>query len=270
MIKTAANIVKGVLTRKRAYHSKFKQIRWVQEKLLKHQEDKQVKKLAIDDLSIFYKRPYELLHSYREIFEREIYKFKSHPEAKVIIDCGSNIGLSVLYFNKLYPDAAVYAFEPDENNFTLLSRNIEHNKIKNVVVQQAAVWTQDGAISFNANESEASHISEVAFDSKVPCIRLKSFLQKFKSIDFLKIDIEGAEVPVVRDCADCLGNVQNMFLEYHGKVDDTEKLAELLVIVKAAGFKTYIRNAADIINWPFVDKHSQTLYDVQLNLFCYR
>src|SRR5215213_8336724 len=42
---------------------------------------------------------------YREVFENEIYKFKSASENPLIIDGGSNIGLSVIYLKSLYPNA---------------------------------------------------------------------------------------------------------------------------------------------------------------------
>ena len=48
-----------------------------------------------------------------ELFEHQIYKFKCDTETPYIIDCGANIGLSIIYFKLLFPKAEIIAFEPD-------------------------------------------------------------------------------------------------------------------------------------------------------------
>lgn len=270
MIKETANIIKGVFKHKKHRKSNFKTISWFHEKLIKHQEDKNVKKIKFPDFSIVYKRPYELLHSYKEIFEKEIYCFTSSTQTPLIIDCGSNIGLSVLYFKKLYPNAKVIAFEPDHNNFHLLQMNIQNNNLADIELNQSAVWVTNGELTFEAKESEASHISDKAFGHKVKSVRLNDVLISYSNIDFLKIDIEGAEFEVLKDISPSLHRVKNLFLEYHGTVEQTSKLSEALGLLSHGGFNVYIRNAADNLEIPFIDKRTGSTYDVQLNLFCYK
>ncbi len=270
MIKTATNIVKGVFRSKKQRNSSFKKISWTQEKILKHQEDKNVKSLNFGKFIIWYKRPYELLHTYKEIFENEIYKFQTDTSEPFIIDCGSNIGLSIIYYKQLYSGSTIIAFEPDEQNFQLLEKNISTNNYKNIQLNKAAAWITDGEISFEANESEASHISEANNAIKVKSVRLKNILNDYPVIDFLKVDIEGAEWEVITDCETELKKIKHLFLEYHGKVNETNKLNDLLEILYKAEFSVYIRNAADNIYHPFVEKTTNTIYDVQLNLFCYK
>jgi FkbM family methyltransferase len=268
MIKTAANIIKGAL-RKRKPHN-FRKIPWMREKILKHTEDRKVKHLKLGGFDIDYRRPYELLHTYRDIFENEIYRFTAVSKKPLIIDCGSNIGLSILYFKLVYPESKVIAFEPDAGNFELLQKNVGSNRLNDVELHYAAVWTIDGMISFESNASEASHISQEGNGQKVKAISLNKILSGVASVDFLKIDIEGAEWDVIRDCRGNLPKVKNLFLEYHGKVNDTRKLNDLLDILHETGFMVYVRNAADNLDHPFVEKRTNTPYDVQLNLFCYK
>jgi len=268
MIKTATNIIKGALRKRKQYNSR--KITWIREKILKHTEDQKVKHLKLPGFTIDYRRPYELLHTYRDIFENEIYRFTTPSRNPLIIDCGSNIGLSILYFKQLYPTSRVIAFEPDAGNFELLEKNINNNRLNDVKLNFAAVWKTDGMISFESNASEASHISEENKGRQVKAVSLNKILSAEETIDFLKIDIEGAEWEVIKDCRANLPKVKNLFLEYHGKVQETQKLNDLLEIVHEAGFMVYIRNAADNLDHPFVDKHTQAYYDVQLNLFCYK
>src|SRR5574339_387045 len=89
-VNTVTNIIKGIsrmLTSKHP-HNKDK-LSWMQEKILKHQEDNKEKTLEIAGLKIHYIRPYEVLHTWRDIFENEIYKFSASSDQPLIIDCGS-------------------------------------------------------------------------------------------------------------------------------------------------------------------------------------
>ena len=272
MNKIAANIVKGFLGRvkKREKNKDQSSLKWVQQKIIKHQDDEKIKFVRLDQYIIYYQRPYELLHTYRDLFERELYAFKTTSKSPVIIDCGSNIGLSILVFKKYFPASTVIAFEPDENNYALLQKNMEANKLQNVEVNKSAVWITNGTITFNSKGSEGSHISESDGGIRVPCIKLASLLQQYETIHFLKMDIEGAEYEVIKDCQLQLSKVENLFLEYHGKASETEKLEQIFTILKNAGFSVYIKNAADNLAYPFRQKTTGEVYDVQLNLFCYR
>ncbi len=275
MSNLIANIVKGIIGKfkPKFVATRFKDISWPLEKILKHEEDQHIKQKKLPIGIVNYKRPYEVLHTYRELFCKEIYQFECITDSPIILDCGSNIGLSVLYFKSIYPNARVWAFEPDASNFELLSKNIQSNNLNDVIAAPAAVWITDGTISFSGNGSEASRIDENnSNDSNVtvPCISLKTLLCTFETIDFLKMDIEGGEYKVITDCADEFHRVNNFFLEYHGKTTDTNHLTELLEIVDKHGFQLYIRNAADSLTHPFIQKQTNTQFDVQLNIFCYK
>lgn len=251
--------------------SRFPAISWLQEKKLKHQDDVQLKEIQIGNLSFRYRRPYEILHTYKELFEEEIYKFPSQSQSPLIVDCGANIGLSVLYFKSLYPQSSIIAFEPDQDNFLLLNENCKRNSLTNVDCRQSAVWISDEIIHFSSDGTQGSQIaSEKATENVilVKAERLADLLDQ-KMIDFLKIDIEGAEVDVLTDCSEGLKNVRNLFVEYHGKAEDTEKLSALLSILKEH-YKVYIKMAADNLGHPFVLKKTGSSFDVQLNIFCYR
>src|SRR5260370_28727380 len=55
----------------------------------------------------------ELRSLYREIFLARAYFFRSEASSPLIFDCGSNIGLSILFFKHLYPNCRIVSFEPD-------------------------------------------------------------------------------------------------------------------------------------------------------------
>ena len=267
------NILKGIRKKITASKSKprFQQFSWLQKRILKHQEDQQIKSFTFNQFKVFYKRPYEFIKTYEELFIEEIYRFETTKDQPTIIDCGANIGLSSLYFKSIYPNATLHAFEPDEALFQLLTMNMEQNGFNETRLHQAAVWIEDTTLSFSNKGSEGSHIDLTNHSAhKVKAIRLATFLEQFEQIDFLKMDIEGAEFQVVADCLSGLKKVANFFLEYHGRVDQTKQLYTLLEQVESIGFNVYIKMAADQLSSPFYQKQTGTPYDVQLNIFCYK
>jgi len=64
------------------------------------------------------------LYSVNEIYLQEVYKFCTDQIDPLIIDAGANIGLSLIYFKRLYPQARIIAYEPDNSIFKLLESNV--------------------------------------------------------------------------------------------------------------------------------------------------
>ena len=203
-----------------------------------------------------------------ELFEREIYRFTCHSGTPLIIDGGANIGLSVLYFKHRFPEAHIKAFEPDPAIFETLSANCAEYGLQNVTLMPGALWSENGKLTFHEEGSLAGRLdteSEKGVD--VPTYRLRDFLQQ--PVDLLKLDIEGAETTVLKDCADSLRNVERLFVEHHSFVNKPQDLHEVLTILHAAGFRTYVE-AASPASQPFVARNLICGMDVQTNIFAFR
>lgn len=170
---------------------------------------------------------------FNEIFAYDIYKFTATNSSPKIIDCGSNIGLSILYFKSLYPDANVIGFEPCPETFNLLQKNIEENKLENVVIYNKALSDKEEKISFyvskdypahgGTSSSEAKNNKQVNLEQIVDSVKLSEYINQ--PIDFLKMDIEGAEDLVLKELAGSgkLKQVKSMILEYHHHMYDPNK-----------------------------------------------
>ncbi len=227
------------------------------------------------DTSVFINNPIKItdtfwyLHGLNEIFIEEVYHFQADSKTPLIIDCGSNIGLSIIYFKRLFPDAKIIGFEPDNEIFKILENNINQFNLKDVVLHQKAVWINNELLSFRQNGSVGGHITddEGSNTIKIEASRLKNFLNQ--SVDFLKIDIEGAEYQIIKDCEEKLTNIKNIFIEYHSFHEKEQMIGELLQILKKAGFKIYIKEAWNNMSHPFIEKHGP-YFDLQLNIFGYR
>ena len=138
---------------------------------------------------------------YQEIFGKEIYKFNSKSEQVIIVDCGANIGLSVMYFKRLYPAARIIAFEPDPIAFEVLRANVVRNGFSGVELHNSALWSIDGESSFVPDGADGGRLSVASAGPGLVNVKVES-LRRYLGprIDMLKIDIEGAEFEVSRGC----------------------------------------------------------------------
>jgi FkbM family methyltransferase len=245
-------------------------VNWITLKYYKHLPAGKIRVHKLFNNNLFFYSAPELLHGLKEIFVDKIYK-QDLVESPYIIDCGANIGMSVIYMKQQFPKAEIVAFEPDETNFELLNKNVLSFNYSNVFLHKEAIWNENTTLQFS-NESSMGSKIEAANTSntiEVKAVRLKDFLNR--QVDFLKIDIEGAENVVLTDIADNLHFVKNMFLEYHGTFDQNKELVKMINIISDAGFNFYIKEAASIYETPFYrTRNPYTSYDVQLNIFCFR
>jgi FkbM family methyltransferase len=268
------NIFKGIMNRVKSIfsnpHSQIN-LNWFKIKYYKHLPPGKTKTHILFDKKLYFTDSVQLVNGLEEIFVEELYR-QQLPGAPYIIDCGANIGLSVIYMKRQYPAATIIAFEPDDTNFSLLSSNIASFGFKDVILRKEAVWIENTTLKFISEGTMTSKLTEGGEPSNVTTVqgtRLKDML--VKEVDFLKIDIEGAEYKVLTDIADQLHLVKNMFLEYHGTFNQNNELAALINIINSSGFKFYIKEAATLFKHPFTGvKRSAIEYDVQLNIFCFR
>ena len=220
-------------------------------------------------------KPFELvdaasfLSMYSEIFDRQIYRFRAKTKRPYIIDCGANIGLSVAYFKRIYPGCRIHAFEADEKIFEVLRRNVAHQGFQDVDLTCRAVWNSETSLTFMAEGGDGGRLSGPGdpADKLVQTVRLRPYLQE--PVDFLKLDIEGAETDVLEDCADLLVNVQNLFVEYHSFAERPQTLHKLTTILATSGFRLHVHPESTSPH-PFLNRAVYGGMDLQLNVFAFR
>jgi len=211
---------------------------------------------------------------YKEIFNENIYRFNSEKVAPFIIDCGANIGMSVIYFKELFPDAEVIAFEPEREIAKFLEKNITAMDLEKVTLVKKAVWKEDGSLMFLNEGADASRISSVGdMDAtkssyEVEAVRLSRYIDR--EVDLLKLDIEGAETEVLREIEGKLGHVRRLFIEYHSPENGAQELDDILRILSRNHFRYYIDCPFRMRRSPFVDRESFLSFDFFLNIFAER
>lgn len=187
---------------------------------------------------------------YKDIFIRHIYHFDAQRPDPLIVDCGSNIGMSILYFKRSFPRARVTGFEPDPAIFPYLQENIGRNVLQDVQLVQAAVTRNEGTLTFYSDGKYGSCLADYLPSGLppgcqkyiVPCVRLYDYLAE--PVDFLKMNIEGAEYDVLADSADRLRMIREMVVEYHHLPALPRTLHDILALLHDQGFE-YLVNDFD-------------------------
>jgi FkbM family methyltransferase len=155
-------------------------------------------------------------------------------------------------------------FEADPQVALCLRKNLARLDEIEVEVVEAALWGEDGVLNFAAEGADAGRVSEQG-GGEVRALRLSPYLEE--RVDLLKLDIEGAELAVLRECRGRLGLVQRIFVEYHSFVGQPQGLDELLGILREAGFRVFV-TVSDVLSWrPLVERVESLGMDMRLNLF---
>ncbi len=178
------------------------------------------------------------------LFDQELYRFAADGDAPRILDCGAGIGLAVCYFKRLYPRSEITAFEPDPRVYEVLVRNCEAWGAKDARLIPKAVWNCETTLAFSSDDGSPRRISLGAYSEdtiQVKTCRLRDQLSQ--EIDLLRLNIEGAEVDVLLDCADLLHHVRHLIVNYHSLFERPQRLDILLELLTKAGFRMQIQSS---------------------------
>lgn len=208
---------------------------------------------------------------YKEIFVDESYSFKTDDKTVTIIDCGANIGLGLLHYKINHPDSRIIAFEANPQITEILIKNIEANGLNNIEIHNKAVWVDERGVELSLENADGSSIYGSGKRIKIPSVSLRSILEQEQKVDFLKIDIEGAEVEVIKNCADTLSKASNIFIEYHSFINEEQRLNEVLTTLTQNKFRYFIKPVNDR-RQPLINKKDSNFpqFDLQLNIYAYK
>jgi FkbM family methyltransferase len=165
---------------------------------------------------------YSQLHVLREVFISEEYRVDDLPPPATILDLGSNMGASLIYFRLRYPEARIVGVEADPFLFPTLERNIA--QFPGIELANVGVAAATGEATFFRNaQSWASSLKplwEATAQITVPTRSLEDLLADFHipELDLLKIDVEGAEWDVLSSFRQ-LDRIRSIVGEVH-RVED--------------------------------------------------
>ena len=196
-------------------------------------------KVHYTDWRVFY-------YEFTDMFMDRSYHFRSEKTSPLIFDCGSNIGMSIIYFKHICPKARVIGFEPDSVTFKILEENIRKNNLNDIRLVNAALSDISGALEFISDGMDGSHLAKLEHKTLsnsvkrciVKSVKLSDYI--VEPVDLLKVDVEGAEYEVLKECGDKLCLVKEMIIEYHCFRELKPMLPAFLKLLTDKGFRYII------------------------------
>ncbi|PRY15759.1 FkbM family methyltransferase [Pontibacter ummariensis] len=191
------------------------------------------------DLSVFLQVIEE--EEYHPLIEL-VKEVNQNNKVNFIIDAGSNIGHTSLFFMYYFPEAKIISIEPDLENYLHQKENIKQNHLsEKIELINKALWSNNTDILNISNEfrdgqswAKSVKIGE-DIKNRVSTITLKQIIEEFKIgdfIDVLKIDVEGSEVELFNcdDFLECLKKyVRFLSIEIHDEFECREQIDSVLI-----------------------------------------
>ncbi len=151
------------------------------------------------------------------LIERIYREIVASGKKPLIVDCGANIGASVLWFTARYPQAHIVALEPAPLNFALLRRNCSD---LDVDLRQAGIGPVDGiAWIGNPDDELGCRINDNHEGIEVDIVSLRTLLESKHASTYspflLKLDIEGAEQSLFTGPSSVLDKFPLIIMEPH-------------------------------------------------------
>jgi FkbM family methyltransferase len=139
------------------------------------------------------------VHIFYQIFIQEDLFLNYEEGISTILDCGANIGLATLYYQRMFHNVRIIAIEPENENYRLLVKNTQ--KYSNISVLRNGVFEADCDLNvIDIVNGEASYrLLRIPIGGKIiqsiVCRNINSLMKEFKlsKIDILKMDIDGCE-----------------------------------------------------------------------------
>lgn len=155
----------------------------------------------------------------------------------VIIDVGAHIGVFSLFLSTFDNESQIYAFEPIPDTYTQLKKNIMINHLEDIInIYPYALSGKSGLIDiYISNEDQNASIYHL--DSDVNKIQVESFSlddfinnSQLSNIDIIKLNCEGAEIDILRNCSDSTwGIINRILISFHETDNNLDTNAQYLM-----------------------------------------
>jgi FkbM family methyltransferase len=172
----------------------------------------------------------------QNLIREEYGKIPKQIDPEFIIDAGSYIGDTSVFFANRYKDCVILALEPNPGNFSLAELNLKGYSDR-VSLMRSGLWSNVGTLSL-AGSYTGARIVDALGDDEVDCVDVPTLIREFdvEQIDILKLDIEGAEHEVLlTDSKEWLRKTQSIIVEFHR--EDTKTLCT--EFLQEVGFEGY-------------------------------
>lgn len=199
--------------------------------------------LRVENLVI--KQPIDSICENRQIFGQKIFDlFYSPSRDDVVIDVGSHVGLFTLKIAQKVK--LVVAVEPYKLSFDLLVDNVKRNNLKNIITINAALSDFGGEVKLFIDDSSQGHSivsgSEKFIGTKALALDKLVEQLSLSKVDFVKINVEGAELNVLKGASGTLLKTHSMLAIAANHYPEQKN--DILSFLSAIGFASRVRKCS--------------------------
>ena len=142
-------------------------------------------------------------------------------EGDIVVDVGAHVGYySVLASRKVGKHGKVFSFEPRPLNIGFFKDHVRVNGLNNITLYEGAISARTGEATFNTNTGTGTgHLSDHGrLKVKTYCLDELVEIGEIPRLDFLKIDVEGGEIEVLKGSLNAISqNRPRMLLATHSE-----------------------------------------------------
>ena len=190
-------------------------------------------------------------HYYRGYIEPEVQQLLQEylRPGMIFYDIGANIGFFTMIAARLVEgEGKVFAFEPEVEAVCRLKENAARNGLTNISVVDAAVWSRTGCVSFHRCDPRSSTdrgLGRVVVSGTrentilVPSVALDDFVATALAPDFIKCDVEGAEVEVFRGASNLLTQHKPIVV---CEIHSSDQIPMLQELFETFGYRVWLLN----------------------------
>jgi FkbM family methyltransferase len=181
----------------------------------------------------------------------------------IVVDVGAHMGFYTARAAALVgPSGKVIAVEPDDSNYAILKRNIEQCRLSNVTAVNAALSNQDGIARMAVSWASTGHVliqNQSQSDSQssvraVRTVRLDTLTRELgiEKVDLVKIDVEGAEMLVLKGAKECLEKSSARIVVETHSFTLAHQVAQLLRTYRESVRINAVVRTPDVVTPPYV------------------
>ncbi|MDQ3971278.1 MAG: FkbM family methyltransferase [Thermoproteota archaeon] len=194
------------------------------------------------------------------IREDEIIELFTPKEGDVVIDVGAHMGrYTIIGAKRVGTKGKVVAIEANPNNFEMLNRNIKLNQLTNIISLNNAVYSKETKIKLYLPGEELGHTTyntvmsdrsknedkfvEVSANTLDYLLQLKGIMD----VNWIKIDVEGAEFEVLKGAHNVLSNSKDisLLIEVHNLSGGTNLYRPIIEFLNLYNFKIEFEKSHD-------------------------
>ena len=186
------------------------------------------------------------------IFKQEQYSNYENQvfveENNIVLDCGGCWGETALYFAEKAKNGKVFSFEFIKSNIDIFEKNISINKIDNIEIIPNPLWSKDNLEFFYYDNGPASQVSLENTDNLNESVKSTTIdkivsLKKLSKVDFIKMDIEGAELEALKGAENTIRNYKpKLAISLYHRNLDFYTIPKFIKDLKL-GYKFYLGHA---------------------------